>query len=232
MGMSGKWFANRGQVIQVVFAGCALVLAGISAYNVVGNHSISTGAKAVVFILGMLVAGLLLALVIQAASKHGAPPAAATLPPNFDLPSAPAPAPAPNFDTQLLSEVKLILIEAYPERADTMNYKMKERLRLRNDSPFCLDIRKPRWVRETNDDVSAKSPLGSSFQRVSLSDGKLEAETQDVHLHPDQTVLVWVGLDETLTPGDLELRHRSFRIGTLAFPLTVGGRTTEYGIRL
>jgi hypothetical protein len=119
-----------------------------------------------------------------------------------------------------------------------LTYRSKSFLEFRNDSGESIAVRKPRWIMEAGD-VTIHPPFGFSFLPARLWNPagaparKWEEETNDnIRLHPNQHLLMWVGLDESLTKAEIDSRRQKQRLGILAISITVAGHDIEQKIRL
>src|SRR5262245_41356287 len=141
--MPGKWFANKGQVMQVGIGSAALILSAKNSFPDLKKSEYFSGGSILFYIL--------VALVITSISK---------LVTEWKRLSS--------ITTSAPSEVSpepLTKLEAYAHCIDDPNlrYKSKVRVKLRNDSKHCIDVKPPRWITEPGD-VPAQTPSASSLE--------------------------------------------------------------------
>jgi hypothetical protein len=126
--------------------------------------------------------------------------------------------------------------DLYPVYEPQAGYKLKLRLVLRNDCKLSLDVRKPRWLRPDDNDLHIQSPLASSFnlERMEMTGGRWEPETEEVHVRPGQRFRVWIGIDDNrCTYADLKARIQNrTELGTLEFPIFAVAQELKLTVRV
>jgi hypothetical protein len=209
--MNHGWFANKGQIVQVLASLASVILAGTSIYLALENRTFSTGAKTVFFFLGVAVVGVAVGLIMQLVARHGS--SVNERVPNFELPTP-----------------FLTMLDKEPSRQPDsgVTYKFKLYIILRNDSAQYIETVAGTW--EPGD---VGLPLSQQLWQIEGTGGwqtgswqpEQRGELQNVR--PTQVLRTWIPLVPAIQDADVRRNIVQKRVGTLVIHLKVAGRILE-----
>lgn len=235
--MPQPWFANRGQIAQLVAQIGTLALAAVNA-----RRDFRMGAYFTVdtLIFYGLISGVVGAVgyYVRELRRHrppdaAAPPVQPNDPPDVDAHAVIHDALAP------FRPRPLTLVEQRFERApaDTSwTHPSKLRLVFTNTTRHSLHVLAPEWLAEQISDVPAQHPQAFCSLQVEGSRGwhanDWSAESARVQVGPGRTFRLWIGLDPSVSDTQLRLRAEQKRLGTLVLPYKTGDGYHEFRQRL
>lgn len=109
-------------------------------------------------------------------------------------------------------------------------YKAKLTVIFSNESKQTIHVFRPRWITAL-DEIGVQSPLRYAYRlEAALGGWRIDSwkeEVGDLLVEPEWSFAMWIGLDPSVTPEELERRRRGARLGTLLVSIGVGGANSE-----
>jgi hypothetical protein len=118
----------------------------------------------------------------------------------------------------------------------TVTYKAKVRIIFTNQTGETISVLSPSWTTGV-EDVSTQYPFGYRYQlEATLGSWKKDLwspqELTEAEVRPGWSFRVYVGLDPSLSHGELERRKNTHRLGTLLIPIKVGPQEHKWEARV
>jgi hypothetical protein len=217
---SGRWFANRGQIVQIVLQLTVLAIASKGGWrDVMSSRYLSAGAILFYCLIGLVV----FTFVWWGRTASRLPLSAMSVQSYSD-------------SLELQSGLIFQIEHIEPHSTDPkITYHAKLRIVLTNMSGEVLRLLQPSWTMGP-DDVPAAFPLGFKYQlEASLGAWRRDKwhgvwnyalwnkqELTSIHVDPGWNVTLYIGLSESVPYKELVTRSTTLRLGILTIPIKVG----------
>jgi|SRR5271157_2529290 len=218
-----EWFANKGQVVQVI----AAIVCGLAACAALIVVLLTNLKVAVIFTVVVTWSWAVFSIVtfvrdVRQRSKKAAPE-------------------SETINPEILLTVQDVVFPLERPSAPHVGYKSKVRIVLKNESGGDIDVLTPTWIRATGDASIQPLEKGKTYMwqiegpagwETSSPASWLPEELSEIHLRHGDVCRTWIALAVSLSDDEARRRHETRRLGTLALTVKVGGIIKYQTLRL